>query len=74
MMGKEAQALLVTLSQLMSSKIDEPILNVKGQVNGRIAIAVARLYSRVLRGSRVPSTMRTREPDWELGLRLGLAQ
>ena len=46
--GKEAQVLLTTLSQLMVTKMDEPIYHAKGWVNDRIAIPVARLYYRVL--------------------------
>ena len=49
MMGKEAQVVLANLSQLMAVKTDEPISNVKGWVNGCIAIMVIRLYFQVLR-------------------------
>ena len=73
-MGKEDQVVLATLSRFMAAKMDEPILHVKGWVNGRIAITVTRSYSRVLRGARVPSPLRTQEPDWELVFGLGLAQ
>ena len=52
MMGKEALVVLDTLRQLMAAKMDEPILHVIGWANGRIAVAVARLYSRVLRAAQ----------------------
>ena len=62
-MGKEALLVLATLSQLMSAKMDKPILHVKGWVSVRIAIAVARSYSRVLRIARAPNTFMTRVLD-----------
>ena len=40
-MGKESEVVLVTLSQLMATKIDEPIFHIKGWVNSQIAIIVA---------------------------------
>ena len=63
MMGKEAQVVIATLSQFMAAKIDEPILHIKGWVNGWILIAVARSFSRLLRISQVLSPLRIREPD-----------
>ena len=74
MMGKEALVILATLSRLMAAKLDEPILHVTGWVNNQIAITVARSYSRVLRGARAPSPLRTQEPQWVSGSGLGLAQ
>ena len=72
--GKESKVLLVTLSILMDAKMEEPISHVKGWVNGQIAITAARSYSRMIRGARVPSPLRTREPDWDSGSGLDLAQ
>ena len=46
----EALAVLANLSRLKASKIDEPILHMCGWINGRIAIVVARLYSRMICG------------------------
>ena len=40
-LGKEAQVVLITLSQLMAAKMEEPISHVKGWVNGRIVITIA---------------------------------
>ena len=47
-MGKEALVVLALLSQLMATKMDEPILHVTGWVNGRIVIKFSRSYSRLL--------------------------
>ena len=46
----------------------------RGWVNVRIAILDARLYSRMIRGACLPSTLQDQEPDWDLGSGLGLAQ
>ena len=73
MMGKEAQVVLVTFSQIMAVKMDGPILH-KGWIDGRIAIAIARSYSRVIHQYRLPITLQTQEPDWALGSVLVLAQ
>ena len=40
----------------MAEKLEEPISHVHGWVNSRIAIAVARLYSPMIRGDRLPIT------------------
>ena len=74
MLCKEDQAILATLSQLMATKTEEPILNIKGWVSGQTAIAVTRLYSQMLHGYQVPSPLWNQEPDWESGLGLGLVQ
>ena len=43
--GIEDQVILATMSRLMVEKMEETSLHVKGWVNVRIAIMVARLYS-----------------------------
>ena len=48
MVGKEAQVVLATLSQLMDDKMEEPILHVTVWVNGRVSIGFTRLYSWML--------------------------
>ena len=48
MMVKEVQVVLATFSQLMAAKIDEPISQIKGWVNGRIEIGFTRSYSRLI--------------------------
>ena len=58
-MGKEAQVILATFSQLMDAKIEEPISQVKGWVNSQIAIMVTSSYYRMLFIDRVSSTLRT---------------
>ena len=42
MLGREALVALENLSQLMAAKMDEPILHVRGYINGQILIAVTR--------------------------------
>ena len=74
MLGNEALVILANLIQLMAAKMEEPINYWRVWVNGRISIAVVILYSRMIRGDRLPSPLRYRDPDWESGLGLGLAQ
>ena len=52
MMGKEAQVVLSTLSQIVANKMEEPISHVKGWVKVRISIMAARSYSCMLCGSK----------------------
>ena len=74
MMDKTPQVVLATLIQLMAEKMYEPISKVKGWVNVQIEIAVARLYSWVLRRARFPSPLWERDPDWDSNPGLVLAQ
>ena len=74
MLGKEPLVVIGSLSRLMVEKIDEPILHVRGWINVQIAIAVTRLYSRMIRGACPPSPLWDQDPDWDLVLGLGLAQ
>ena len=74
MLGKEALVVLSNLSRLMAEKLEEPTSHVRGWVNGLIAIAVARYYSRMICGDCVTSSLQDQEPDWYLGEILGLAQ
>ena len=61
MTGKEALVPLSTLSRVMAKKMDEIISHVTGWVNGRIAVAAARSYCRVLHRARSPSPLWNRE-------------
>ena len=56
----------------MEEKREEPLSQVQGWGNGRIAIAVAKSYSWMIRGDRFPSPLQEQEPDWDLesGIRL----
>ena len=72
--GKEAQVVIATLSQLMAAKMDEPTLHVKGWVNCRIEIIVTRSCSQVLRRARFLSPLRTWDLGWLSVLVLVLAQ
>ena len=58
MLGKEALVILEILSLLMAAKMEEPIWYVQGWVNSWIAITVARSYYHMIRGARLPSTLR----------------
>ena len=72
MLGREALFVIANYSQLMAAKMDEPILHVHVWINGRIAIAVTRSYSKMIGGDQLPSPLRDQEMEWdlELGLRL----
>ena len=65
MLGREALVVLFQLSQFMEEKREEPLFQVRGWVKGHITIAVARSYSRMIRGDRLPSPLQEREPDWD---------
>ena len=56
-LGREFLVVLAQLSQIMAAKMDEPILYVRGWINSRIPIAVARSYSQMIRGDQLPSTL-----------------
>ena len=58
----------------MTDQIEEPIFHVQGWDIKRIAIAVTRSYSCMIRGARLPSTLWDRYPYWQLGSGLVLAQ
>ena len=64
--------MLSQLIQIMVEKMEEPLSQVRKWVNGRIAIAVARSYSRMIRGARLPSPLWEWDPGWdpESGIRL----
>ena len=64
--------MLSQLSQFISEKMEEHLSQVRGWVNGRIAIAVARSYSQMICEYRLPSPLQEREPAWDPELRIGL--
>ena len=49
MIGREALAVLAKLSRTMAEKMDEPILHVRGWINGQMKTAVEISYSRIIR-------------------------
>lgn len=65
---------LANLSQLMAERMKEPISHVRGWVNGRIEIAIARSYSHMIYGSSLSSTLGDKEPDRESVLGMLLSQ
>ena len=72
MLGREALVVLSQLSQFMAAKRAEPLSQVRAWIKGRIAIAIARSYSQMIRGAQLSSPLWEREPDWdpESGIRL----
>ena len=56
----------------MEDKMEEPLSQLREWVNGRTEIAVARSYSHMIRGARLPSPLQEQELVWdpELGIRL----
>ena len=73
MLGREVMVVLSQLSRVMSARRAKPLSQVRGWVNGRIAIAVVKSYSRMIRGARLPSPLWEREPDWDSESGIGLA-
>ena len=49
----------------MADERDDPLSHIRGWINVQIEIAVARSYSRMIRGARLHSPLRNREPDWD---------
>ena len=49
-LGREALIIFLQLSQVMAEKRVETLSQARGWVNGQIAIAVARSYSRMIGG------------------------
>ena len=73
LLGREALVVISQLILVMVYKREEPLLQVRGWVNGRIDIAVVRSYSRMICGARLPSPLREQELDWDLESGIGLA-
>ena len=63
MLREEALVILANFSLTMSGKIEEPILHVRGWINGRISIAVAWSYSCMIWDTCLPSPLWYREPN-----------
>ena len=74
MLWKDALDAIMYLRQLMAEKLKEPISDIRGWVNGQIVIAVARSYSHMICGARLPSPLRDWYIYFELGSFLVLAQ
>ena len=73
MLVREALVILAQLSRTMAEKREEPLSQVRGWVNGQIAIAVARSYSRMIRRAQLPSPLLESDHDWDLESGIGLA-
>ena len=72
LLGREALVVISQLSQTMAEKREEPLSQVQGWLNGHIDIAVARSYSRMIRGAWLPSPLQKQEPGWDTELGIGL--
>ena len=72
MMVKEALVVISTLSQLMSGKMDKPILHVTGWANRRIAIVVVSSYLRVLELSPMGTLGLSPSPGYNLDVSTGM--
>ena len=64
MLGKEALVILANFSQIMASKMYEPIPHVHGYIKGQILIDVAKSYSQMIRGARLTNLLRDRKSEW----------
>ena len=73
-LGKDALVVLVNLIQLIATKLEEPLSQVHGFINGHIAIVVARSYPYMIHGACLPSALQERERDWDPGPVLGLVK
>ena len=58
----------------MEATMEEPIPHVQGLGNGWIGIEVMILYSCMICGALLPSTLEDRDMDWEFVLGMVLAQ
>ena len=65
--------MLSQLSRDMAEKMEEPLSQVRGWVNGIIEIAVARSYSQMIYGAWLPSPLQEQEPVWDPESGIGLA-
>ena len=65
MLGKDYLFVILNLSRLMAEIIEEPISHIRGLVNGWIAIAVMRFYSRIIRRACLTSPLWDRDMYWD---------
>ena len=73
LMGKEAQAFLRRLAQLLSRKWEQPYSQVCGYVRARVSIVIVRATHLCIRGSRIPADrISHHRSQWEDGAGLGL--
>ena len=73
MLGMEALVVISQLSRFMAEKMEEPLFQVNGWVNGPIVIDVAMSYSQMISGAQLPSPLRDRELDWDQESGIGLS-
>ena len=73
MLGRKALVVLLKLSQVMAAKRVEPLLQVRGWVNGKISIEVVRAYSQIISRDQLPSPLWEIDLDWDPESGIGLA-
>ena len=74
MLWKEALVVLTSLSRLIVTKIEEPLIQVCGWVNIWIKTVAARSYFRMIRRYCLHIPLRDRKLEWDPGLDLRLEQ
>ena len=57
----------------MSEKSEEHLSQLRGWLNGRITISVARSHSQMIHGARIPSPLWEQEPGWDPESVIGMA-
>ena len=73
LMGKEAQAFLRRLVQLLSRNLEQLYLQVCGYVSARVSITIIRATHLCIRGRRIPADRISHcRSQWEDGAGLGL--
>ena len=63
MLGKEALVVLTNLSRLISTKLKEPLSQVRGWFNGLITITATRSYSKMILRDCLTSSLWDQELD-----------
>ena len=72
-LGRDYLVVLYQLSQVVADKREEPLSQVRVCVNGHIAIAIARSYSRMICRARLPSHLQEWELGWDKESGIGMA-
>ena len=57
MLGSASLVVTAQFSRVAAAKREKSLLQIQGWVSGQIEIAVARSYSRMIRGTRLPSPL-----------------
>ena len=63
-LDKYSQVLFKQFSQLIAKKLEQQVPHVHTTIKGKIVIAVAQSYLRMLCVDRLPGTLQERDPNW----------